>query len=223
MKKTVVFILSVMCLILALTGCSGSKNEFRAESYAADGAQINSISIDVRDREIEVSDSSDSQIHINYAESSKEYYDIIVSDENVLTMTVRENKQWTDYIGSKAPADARKISLQIPNTLMSSLTLATTNEDVSLPDVTVSDSLSLSVNGGDILFDKINAGNKIALDSKNGNIKGVISGGYDDYSISCDIKKGESNLPSRKAGGSKTLAVSANNGDITIDFCKETD
>ena len=223
MKKTAVFILSVMCLILAFTGCSDNKNEFSVKSYAADGTQINSISIDVRDREIEVSDSIDNQIHIDYAESSKEYYNIIVSDDNVLTMTMKENKQWTDYIGSKAPADARKISLQIPKMLLSSLALSTTNQDVSLPAVMVSDSLSLSSNGGNILFEKINAGNNISLDSKNGDIKGIIIGSYDDYSISCNIKKGESNLPSKKAGGSKTLSVSANNGDIAIDFCKETD
>lgn len=58
--------------------------------------------------------------------------------------------------------------------------------------------ISLSSLGGNIVFDKLKAENTIGLTAKNENISGAIIGSYDDYSISCDIKKGESNLPSSK-------------------------
>ena len=62
----------------------------------------------------------------------------------------------------------------------------------------------------------LSAGNEIALDVKNGNITGAVSGSYDDYAISCTVKKGECNLPASKENGEKKLTVAANNGDVTI-------
>ena len=56
------------------------------------------------------------------------------------------------------------------------------------------------------------------MENKNGDITGAIVGSYDDYAITCTVKKGESSLPEDKEGGSKTLTVSNNNGDIAIDF-----
>ena len=55
---------------------------------------------------------------------------------------------------------------------------------------------------------------------KNGNIIGSIIGSYDDYSISCQIKKGKTNLPSKKDGGFKQLNVVVNNGDAKIEINK---
>ena len=61
------------------------------------------------------------------------------------------------------------------------------------------------------------AGESISLTSKNGNISGSVSGAYGDYTISCTIKKGNSNLVSN-AGGDKQLNLDCNNGDIDIQF-----
>lgn len=63
-------------------------------------------------------------------------------------------------------------------------------------------------------------GNSLTLESKNGNITGTVAGGYDDFSISSSVKKGENNLPEQKEGGEKTMTVTANNGDIAIRFTK---
>ncbi len=94
--------------------------------------------------------SEDNQIHLVYFENSKETYDITVSDENTLTVTSANNKDWTDYVGTKPSAENRKISLQIPNALINALintlTLSTTNEDISLPSLTVTGGISISSN-----------------------------------------------------------------------------
>lgn len=198
MKKTTYLTVMAVSVIGLFAGCSNNKQTFVEKNYEADGTQIKEINMDVRDREIEVSLSADNQIHIGYSESEKEYYEIAVTDENVLTMTAVTEKGWVDFIGSKPSAENRKISLQIPDSILQSLKLSTTNEDIKLSALNVMKEITLSSNGGDISLDKINAGNSITLTAKNGNISGSIAGGYDDYAIACKVKKGESNLPSEK-------------------------
>ena len=220
MKKIISLDLCFIMGSIVLAGCSDDSDPFVQKDYTADVLQIEQINIDVRDREIEVSLSEDEQIHIKYHENSKEYYDISVSEENVLTVTSASNKDWTDYIGTKSSAEARKISLQIPDGLLESLTLSTTNEDITLSELAVSGSMNISSNGGNIAFEKLDVGSALTLSVKNGNISGTVAGGYDDFAIQTEIKKGESNLPESKEDGDKTLKVSANNGDINIEFVK---
>lgn len=220
MKKTISL---VSCLVLGssiLSGCSDSSEPFEGKSYTAD-TQINEINFDVRDREIEVSLSEDEQVHIQYYENSKEYYDISVSDENVLTMVSASDKEWTDYIGVKPSAEDRKISLQIPNALLEDLALFTTNEDITLSALAVTGSINISSNGGNIAFGNLEVGENLTLNVKNGDISGTVVGSYDDFSIQSEIKKGESNLPDNKDDGEKTLKVSGNNGDVNIEFVNE--
>ncbi len=213
-----------VCLVLGtfvLAGCSDNNDPFTQKEYTVDATQIEEISIDVRDRQIEVSISEDDQIHIVYFENSKETYDIMVSDEKVLTMTSASNKEWTDYIGGKPSAENRKISLQIPDALLDTLTLSTTNEDISLPALVITGSISISSNGGNITFENLDVGKALYLTVKNGDIGGTVIGSYDDFAIQSEIKRGESNLPDNKDGGEKTLNVSCNNGDVNIEFVNE--
>lgn len=211
-----------LCLVLGsfvLSGCSDSSQPFEEKSYTSD-TQINEINLEVRDREIEVSLSEDEQVHIQYSENSKEYYDISVSG-NVLTMTSASDKEWTDYIGGKPSAEDRKITLQIPDALLENLTLSTTNEDIILFALAVTGSINISSNGGNIAFGNLDVGSALTLNVKNGDISGMIVGSYDDFSIQSAIKKGESNLPDNKDSGEKTLNVSSNNGDVNIEFVNE--
>ena len=169
MKKIISLLL---CLVLGgfiLVGCSNSSEPFEEKSYTPD-TQINEINLDVRDREIEVSLSEDEQVHIKYYENSEEYYDISVSDENVLTMTSASDKDWTDYIGVKPSAENRKISLQIPDALLDTITLSTTNEDISLPALAVTGSINISSNSGNITFENLAVGKSLYLTVKNGDI-----------------------------------------------------
>ena len=213
----------VLCLVLsgtALSSCSNGGEPFEKKSYTPD-RRINAISLAVRDREIVVSLSEDEQVHIQYYENSKEQYEIFISDENVLTMESASDKDWTDYIGRKPSAENRKISLRIPDALLDNVTLSTTNEDITLSALAVTGSINLSSNGGNIVFDSLDAGSALTLTVKNGNITGTIVGGYDDFAIQCRIKKGDCNLPESKDGGRKTLNVAGNNGDIDIAFVRE--
>lgn len=222
MKKCIVIVLLIFAGMLVFTGCSGSgQDEFQEKNYTVDGKEIEEIKIDVRDRQIHVSLSKDDRIHIGYQESEKEFYHIAVTEGNVLTMSAQNNKEWTDYIGGKPAASARIITLQIPDDMISALTLSTTNEDVHLPAIHLKDRISLTVNGGNIEFDGLAAEQEISLNAKNGDISGTILGRYEEYAIECNIKKGESNLPKQKEEGNKSLHVTNNNGDIAIEFKEE--
>lgn len=221
MKKMISLALCLLLGCFVLAGCSNSSEPFEEKSYTPD-TPIHEIHLDVQDREIEVSLSEDEQVHIQYYENSKEYYDISVSDENVLTMTSASDKDWTDYIGVKPSAENRKISLQIPDALLDTITLSTTNEDISLPALAVTGSINISSNGGNITFENLAVGKSLYLTVKNGDISGTVRGSYDDFAIQSEIKKGESNLPDQKDGGEKTLNVSCNNGDVNIELVSES-
>ena len=220
MKKIISLVLCLILCSFILSGCSSSNEPFEEKNYTSD-TQINEIKIDVQDREIEVSLSEDEQVHIKYYENSKEYYDISVSDENVLTMASVNDKEWTDYIGVKPSAEDRKISLQIPDALLENLTLSTTNEDITLSALAVTGSINISSNGGNITFGDLDVGSALTLNIKNGDISGAIVGSYDDFSIQSKIKKGESNLPDNKDSGEKALNVTGNNGNVDIEFVNE--
>lgn len=220
MKKISSVVLFLILGSLILSGCSNSSQTFEEKNYTSD-TEIKEIRLDVRDREIEVSLSEDGKVHIKYYENSKEYYDISVTEENVLIMTSARDKEWTDYIGGKPSAQNRKISLQIPNALLENLTLSTTNEDITLSALTVTQSINISSNGGNIAFGALSPGSALTLNVKNGNMSGKIAGSYEDFAIQSEIKKGESNLPDNKDSGEKKLNVTCNNGDVSIEFVKE--
>ena len=217
MKKVISLALCLMSVCFILTGCSNSGETFSEKSYTPD-TQIHKITLNVRDRAIEVTPSNDEQVHIQYCENSKEYYDISVSGENGLTMTSACDKSWMDYIGAKPSAEDRKISLQIPDALLENLTLSTTNEDITLSALPTARNISLSSNGGNISFENLDVSSSLTLIVKNGDISGTITGCYDDFAIHSEIKKGKSNLPENKDGGEKKLTVSGNNGDVNIEF-----
>ena len=136
MKKMVSLALCLGLSLSILSGCSDSSEPFAEKSYTPD-AQVREIRIEVEDREIAVSPSEDGQVHMQYAENSKEFYDISVSADNVLTMTSASDKEWTDYVGVQSSDEGRKISLQVPDAMLENLTISTTNEDITVSGLTV--------------------------------------------------------------------------------------
>ena len=220
MKK----LLSLLCVIVsltlfALTGCSNN-DIFTAKSYSSGESVVESVSIDVSDRQINIGISDDEKVHIEYFDGEKEYFDISFSENNELAVKLTFNKEWTDFIGTKAAAEYRKMTVKLPATVKT-LSVSTTNEKVNIESLTFANSVTVSNNGGNIEFEKMSVGKAISLTIKNGDIKGSVIGGWDDFDIACTIKKGESNLPAEKVGGDKSLKVNCNNGDINIEFIKE--
>lgn len=210
---------TIFAVLLAAVGCSGSEM-FEAKRYSSGEDSVKSVSVDVTDREVEIITSADGQVHIDYSESEQEFYSIRLSEDGDLTMLLETDKGWTDFIGTKPAAQYRKITLAVPDGL-DALTIRTTNEAIGVSTLTVQGAVLLDCNGGSVDFVQLGVGRSLNVTAKNGNITGSILGGWDDFSIACEIKKGESNLPERKEGGEKSLTVNCNNGDIDIQFISE--
>lgn len=214
-----------MCVVglaaLALAGCSRDEPVFVEQEYTIDGAGIDGITIDVRDRQIDVAPSEDDLIHIAYFKSELESYDIAVEEGRELHMVGTQHKEWTDYIGSKPAVAYRTIALRIPGAQVGALTLTTTNASVTVAPLVARQGVSLASNGGSIAFEGLEVGKFLDLTVKNGSIAGTVVGGYDDFSIQTNVKKGTCNLPSRKDDGEKTLRVDCNNGDAEIALVAE--
>ncbi len=216
MKKTIVVVMCALLLALGLEAAQGAE-KFEQKTYTVEEA-VTEMEINARDREIQVVASEDDQIHLVYYENDQEYYEITTAEDGKLTMQWIANKSWMDYIGGKAPEHARKIILQLPDTGLKSLTLSTTNEDISLEPVVVTEALTLDVNGGSLYLEEAYPAQRIAINVKNGDISGTIQAGYDDYHIVTSIKKGTCNLPQEKTGGEKELTVQCNHGDVALNL-----
>lgn len=220
MKKTIFLVLCLTLSCFALTGCSDNDEPFESKSYTP-SVQVAGIQLNVQDRKIDVKASDDEQVHIEYAESGKEYYDISISDEHVLTMNSANNKAWTDYIGGKPLSKDRQITVLVPSGMLESIVLSTTNADITLAALAVNEHITLSANNGNITFAGVEVGSGLYLTVKNGNITGAILGCYEDFAIRSTGKKGKSNLPECKEDGTKALQVSSNHGDVNIAFTPE--
>ena len=110
------------------------------------------------------------------------------------------------------------MTVPAPGSLSEQRAAANTNENISLSALAVTGSVSISANGGNISFGNLDVGSALTLEVKNGDISGAIVGGYDDFAIQSNSKKGGTNLPEQKDGGRKNLNVSSNNGDVNIEF-----
>lgn len=220
MKKfAALFVSLVSVLVFALTGCSNG-DTFTEKSYSSGEIVIEKVTVQVTDRELEVSASENNQIYIDYFDGEKEYLDITVSESNELTVKLVFNKEWTDFVGTKPSAEYRKIKIKVPNDLLTAFSATTTNENIKVNALSFKETVNLGTNGGNVVCERVNVGKAISLTAKNGDIKGSIIGGWDDFSISCKIKKGDCNLPSLKENGEKSFTADCNNGDINIEFIK---
>lgn len=220
MKKLSVILFALAgALVLVFSGCSNG-GTFSEKSYSSGESEIVKVTVNVEDRELEVTASEDDRIYIDYFDSEKEYLDIKVSEDKELTVNLTYNKEWTDFIGTKPSAQYRKIRIRIPDNKITSFTANTTNGDIKVSALSFTERITLGVNGGDIEFECINVGKSVSLTAKNGDITGSLIGGWDDFSMQCTIKKGDCNLPSLKEGGEKSFTADCNNGDINVEFVK---
>lgn len=216
MKKTAILFAAVSFgLAGSLSGCASDEN-FTAQQYVAEG-EVVSLSVDVSDRAVKLMPSEDGKLRIDYYESEKTSYDISLSEEGVLSVTLDLDQSWTDFVGVQPAAEYRTVCVYLPQKL-TDVSVSTTNEAISATGTIAAQNVSLTVNGGDLTFGKIAAEKSVTLNAKNGNITGTILGSWDDYAIACNVKKGESSLPENKTGGSKTLSVDCNNGDVAVEI-----
>lgn len=215
MSKRISIALLLAFAALLATGCAGRANDpYVAGSYST--GQVQEIIMDVRDRRIEVLPSEDAQVHLDYFQNETERYAIELTD-GILTVNYTPSKEWRDYIGTKPDAAMRVITLRLPDSLRA-LTISTTNADVCFGRVSIAGDLDAYANGGNLTFERLDVSGNLSLSTKNGNIDGVLAGCFEDYAITCNVKKGESSLPTKKETGEQVLVIDVNNGNADVQF-----
>ena len=115
-------------------------------------------------------------------------YDISLSEEGVLSVTLDLDQSWTDFVGVQPAAEYRTVCVYLPQEL-TDVSVSTTNEAISATGTIAAQNVTMSVNGGDLSFRKIAAEKSVTLNAKNGNITGTILGSWDDYAIACNGKE----------------------------------
>lgn len=217
MKKFLIGAMALGCAVCCLALASGCKNEgsFSVQSYSCAGEEVRNVSVDVRDSAVEIAPSEDGTLRIEYYESESRTYGIAL-EGGTLSVSLVSEGGIGNFFGVQPDVGFRTLRLYVPDGL-GTLAVTTTNEDVTLASVSCTDSVMLGCNGGNIGFERLSA-REIGLNAKNGSITGSVVGGWDDFSIRCTVKKGESNLPALKEDGANALLVDCNNGDVAISF-----
>lgn len=172
MKKTAILFAAVSFgLAGSLSGCASDEN-FTAQQYVAEG-EVVSLSVDVSDRAVKLMPSEDGKLRIDYYESEKTSYDISLSEEGVLSVTLDLDQSWTDFVGVQPAAEYRTVCVYLPQEL-TDVSVSTINEAISATGTIAAQNVSMSVNGGDLSFEKIAAEKSVTLNAKNGNITGTV-------------------------------------------------
>lgn len=215
-RKLVMLVLStvLLCLPAALGEEAGVEQTF-------DPALVTSIYLDVWERQVRVCPSEDGLIHLRYTEAEREAYTAVVSPQKALRITLAQDKGLWDYVGLLPEVSQRTVTLALPQAAFECISLATAGETLSVEKMPCAQQVVLCNRDGEIVFDGLQAGKSIVITQKNGHVKGTVVGGYDDFAIACTVKKGQSTLPTQKAGGDKELCVKCNHGNVSIDFVRE--
>lgn len=107
-RQPAALLLVLLCLtLLPLLGSCRGEQDFLPRSYTPDGQAVTGVTVDVADRTVEIVPSPDGQLRLSCHESRQEYYSVSVSDSGELTIELVRDKDWTDYIGLKAPVFRR--------------------------------------------------------------------------------------------------------------------
>lgn len=216
MKKFLYVLTAVMTIAagLALTGCNN--DVYTGTTLDFNANEVSEISVSLENRRVEVVSYDGEDILFEGFVSEKEYYSTSLTD-GVLSISSAYDKTAADYIGLGTPDEYKSVRISLPQGMVDRISVSTTDENITISNIVVKDSVALSVNNGDINFDTVDAQN-IDIKAKNGNITGSLSGQIGDYTISVTQKKGESNLPASLSGGDRRLYIDSNNGDVNISF-----
>lgn len=210
----------LLTLVVLLSGCASETAAYEEKSYTASVAEVDTLTVDVTDRKIEILPSKDEKIHLSYYESKKEAYALAVSNKKELSMVLVKHKSWKDYIGGKAAQEKRTIQVWLSDAAIENLNVKTSNETIALAPLSCSGTVKLTTNNGNIQLNKLDVGTAVTLEAKNGDINGSIAGSYDDFAIFSQAKKGESSLPGEKKTGEKKVNAKTNNGDINLEIAE---
>lgn len=213
MKKNIVLITIAICLIIAGIATAGaalamadfnfanlSSEQFEDVNYTVDG-DFEHILIATDIHNVTLTPSSDSVCRIIGSESKKFKIEFEIED-NTLAIKINDNRQWYDYISIfTTEAD---ITLYLPESVYSSLTIATHTGDVLIPDDFTFDGAAIAASTADVsVYSTINGELSIACSTGDITLSGI-----NPTKLEATVSTGDIFIENVKTDGKITLECS---------------
>ncbi|MEG0663958.1 MAG: DUF4097 family beta strand repeat-containing protein, partial [Clostridia bacterium] len=142
----------------------------KKEMRITDFSQIKKISFNDYNKGFNIKKSDTNEIVLSYYESEKETYEF--TDENgVLSVSLKNNKKWYEYIGVNFDFSDKSIFLEVPENFNFDLYVKTSNGKISIKDINTINNIDLKTSNGTIDVDNVESTGNISLISSNGKIR----------------------------------------------------
>lgn len=222
-RNTFIVIAIVMMLVGAvICGVSFASAGFNGDSFSKSflgkdvedkmaeyKSDYNKVTIDVKDRKIDVSKSSDDKIHITYTESEKRHINISENNGELL-ITEQNDMKWYDYIFTFD--FGCKMSIQLPENIEAQLNIYNKNGQIEFSDISIDGDVAIEDKNGKLIFTNTSIKGDLNAETSNGEIK------TDKLNVSgkAEIKSsnGANSVENTSVGGE--LSIKTSNGKIYL-------
>lgn len=219
MKKIIVLITVALCLIIAGAALAGaalltadfsfsalSSEKLEEVSYTVDGDFVHiMIATDIHD--VALAPSTDSVCRIVGSEGERFKIDAEI-DDNTLVVKIKDDRKWYDHIDI-FPAETY-MTIYLPKSVYSSLTIATLTGDITIPNDFTFDGAAIATSTADIsVCSAING--ELALACSTGDI--TVSG-VNPTKLDVSVSTGDIHIENVKIKGKITLECST--GDVEL-------
>lgn len=205
-----------------------TQSEFIEKGYISKN-EVNAIAMDDSNVKIDIITSNDSQVHLTYFESDKEYYDINQSADGTLSIIKKNNRKWYDYIFN-INFQSISLTLAIPSNFHGDLSAKTSNASITLTDIhaatvrldtsnnritanqtTVSGKFEAKTSNGGIFLSKITCNDDVICNTSNNKISLEDVAGKN---IRLETSNGSVSLQS--VISNESILIDTSNGSVTF-------
>lgn len=238
MKKTIIWLVVAISLVLigfavfcaTLCFADWDFNKLDTGKYQTKTYQItqdfNNITIDINSADIKILPSNQG-CTITCFEEEKQTH-TVTAQSQTLTIKVNDSRKFYDYIGFNLKSPS--ITIYLPNTTYSSLTINSDTGDISISKDFSFDSVDISLDTGDVSFCATSNSTKIKTSTGDVSIKDTnialldictSTGDINLTNLYCDTLStaqttGDSYLENVN---SKTIRISTDTGDVVFNHC----
>ncbi|MGE4485322.1 MAG: DUF4097 family beta strand repeat-containing protein [Oscillospiraceae bacterium] len=187
--------------------------QFDEREYTYSGTSVTGLDISEQTGNLNIVPSEDGDVHITCWESEKQYYEKDLSAGGILSINVKSDMAWYDYIQIGAYTQEMGLTVAVPAELSGDIDLLITSGDIGVYGITTAAGITAKCISGKIELSDVTAAGDVSVEIQSGDIKlsRVVSGGAVEFNIlSGDI--------TTKYVTSKALFCTVTTGDIGISF-----
>lgn len=148
----------------------GSNSGYTEKSYVTEAAAIKELVLNTSNTQVRVISSPDNKIHLHYYERDKEKYTITDSDGR-LEIDLNKDMHWYDHIGFDFNFMGNlTFQIAVPNSMACDFALSTSNNEISISNLSENGNLKLNTSNGGIVLDHLSTTGSLESDTSNSSI-----------------------------------------------------